>query len=83
MKSTVSTLALIALLAIPAAAQTKSGAADTPEARFTAADVDKSGFLDGKELEPFKSQIAKIDTDKDGKISKQEHHMAVMTGLVK
>ncbi len=75
--------AAIALLiaAGPAFAQTK--AADPVDAKFVAADTDKSGTLEGKETDAFKADLAKIDTNKDGKVSKQEFEVAMLTGLIK
>lgn len=80
--SVLATVLALALGAGSASAQVPK-TADPADARFVAADMDKSGTLEGKEIEPFKADLAKIDTDKDGKVSKQEFHVAVMTGLVK
>ncbi|MDX2158162.1 MAG: hypothetical protein SFW09_16805 [Hyphomicrobiaceae bacterium] len=76
----IAALALV-LTAGSAVAQTK--APNPVDAKFVAADVDKSGSLEGKEVDAFKADLAKIDTNKDGKISSQEFDVAVKTGLVK
>lgn len=72
---------VLAVSALPAFAQVK--APDPTDAKFAAADKDKSGSLEGKELDAYKADLAKIDTDKNGKISRQEFDVAVKTGLVK
>lgn len=79
---TICALALV-LATGSATAQTKSAAPDPVDAKFAAADSDKSGTLEGKEADAYKADLTKIDTDKDGKISKQEFHVAAMTGLIK
>ena len=53
------------------------------EAKFKAIDKDNSGVLDGAELAAFKADLAKIDTDKDGKISRAEFGAAVKSGIIK
>ena len=47
----------IGFVVAPALAQSKLP--NPIDARFVAADADKSGHIDGKELEPFKVQMAK------------------------
>jgi hypothetical protein len=66
-----------------ASAQTKAPSPDPVDAKFAAADTDKSGSLEGKELDPYKDKLAMIDANKDGKVSRQEFDVAVKTGLVK
>ncbi len=77
--------AAIALLiaAGPAFAQTKAPAAAPVDAKFVAADTDKSGSLEGKETDVYKADLVKIDTNKDGKISKQEFEVAMQAGVIK
>jgi EF hand len=53
------------------------------EAKFKAADKDNSGSLEGPELEPLKSIMDQVDTDKDGKVSRAEYAAAVKAGLVR
>ncbi len=61
-----------------------AGAADPAvEAKFKAADKDGSGNLEGAELEPMKAQMTRIDTDKDGKVSRQEFAAAARAGLIR
>ena len=83
------TLVALALIAGPALAQTTkpTTAATTPEAavaaKFKAADKNGNGSLDGAELDAYKADLAKIDTDKDGKISLAEFQAAAKVGIVK
>ena len=53
------------------------------EAKFKAADKDNNGSLAGAEAESFKADMAKIDTNKDGKVSREEYGAAVKSGLIK
>lgn len=53
------------------------------EAKFKAADKDNNGRLSGAEATAYKSDMAKIDTDKDGAISRAEFADAVKKGLIK
>ena len=53
------------------------------EAKFKAADKAGKGFIDGAALEPFKSVMDKVDTDKDGKISRAEFAAGVKAGIIK
>ena len=83
------TLVALALVAGPALAQTTkpTTAAATGEAavaaQFKAADKNGNGSLDGAELDAYKADLAKIDTDKDGKISLAEFQAASKSGVVK
>jgi hypothetical protein len=81
------TLVALALVAGPALAQTTTPASVTAEAavaaKFKAADKNSNGVLDGAELDAYKANLAKIDTDKDGKISMAEFTAATKSGLVK
>lgn len=83
MRKFASTISAVALLvaASPAFAQTKAPA--PADAKFTAADVNKSGSLEGAEVDKYKADMAKIDTNKDGKISKDEFAAAVKAGVIK
>jgi Ca2+-binding EF-hand superfamily protein len=77
----------LALIASPVLAQTSTNVAVTGEAavaaKFKAADKNSNGALDGTELDAYKADLAKIDTDKDGKISLAEFQAAVKSGIVK
>ena len=52
-------------------------------AKFKAADKNNNGSLDGTELEAYKTNMSKIDTDKDGKISQAEFVAAAKAGHIK
>ena len=73
----------------PAATSTPSTSATTTamdpavEAKFKAADKSGKGFIEGNDLTPYKSVMSKVDTDKDGKISKVEFAAAVKAGIIK
>ena len=77
--------AVIALGMAPAvhaqSQQPSPSAAD--EAKFKAADKNGNGSLDGAELDAYKADLAKIDTDKDGKISMAEFSAASKSGVIK
>ena len=93
------TLAVLALAAAPAFAQTtpppaapatgaavepKSKSPDTTaEAKFKAADKNHSGTLEGAEVDGYKTSMAQIDANKDGKISRDEFAAAVKAGYIK
>lgn len=53
------------------------------EAKFKAADKAGTGFIEGAALDPFKPVMAKVDTNKDGKISRAEFAAAVKAGVIK
>ena len=53
------------------------------DAKFKAADKSGKGFIEGAALEPYKAVMAKVDTDKDGKISRAEFAAGVKAGLIK
>ena len=81
------TFVALALVAGSAIAQTTTPVAATADAaiaaKFKAADKNGNGSLDGAELDAYKANLAKIDTDKDGKISMAEFTAASKSGLVK
>ena len=79
-------LLALSLVAGPALAQTTTPSVTgeaAVAAKFKAADKNGNGSLDGAELETYKADLAKIDTDKDGKISMAEFSAASKSGLVK
>ncbi len=53
------------------------------DAKFKTADKNANGMLDGAEVTPFTKDLAKIDTNKDSKISRGEFDVAVKAGLIK
>ena len=53
------------------------------EAKFKAADKDNNGVLEGAEVDAYKADMAKIDSNKDGKISRDEFAVAAKDGLIK
>lgn len=80
------TLVALALVAGPALAQTTTTPATgeaAVAAKFKGADKNGNGSLDGAELDTYKASLAKIDTDKDGKISLAEFSAASKSGVVK
>jgi hypothetical protein len=87
------TLVGLALAVTPAIAQTqtkpqppaKTAAADAAavDAKFKTADKNGNGSLEGAELDAYKAALAQIDTNKDGKISRDEFAAASKAGLIK
>jgi hypothetical protein len=62
----------------------KSKTADpTADAKFETADKNSSGTLEGTEVGAYKGAIAQIDTNKDGKVSREEFAAAVKAGYIK
>jgi hypothetical protein len=53
------------------------------DAKFKAVDKNNNGSLEGAELDAYKADLAKIDTNKDGKISSAEFAAATKSGLIK
>jgi hypothetical protein len=65
-------------------AATKPKAADpAAEAMFETADADDSGALEGAEVEAYKPAMAQIDTNKDGKVSREEFAAAIKAGTIR
>jgi hypothetical protein len=52
-------------------------------AKFAAVDEHNSDSLDGAEVEAYKAAMAQIDTNKDGKISREEFAAAIKAGTIK
>src|SRR5690348_10742405 len=67
----------------PAAKPAASAVDPAVEAKFKSADKNGSGVLEGAELDAFKTNLSKIDTDKDGKVSPVEFAAAAKAGLIK
>lgn len=83
-----------ALAQTPAPTPTPAPAAKAPatpavtidaasEAKFKSVDKDNSGSLEGAELTAYKTDMVKIDADKDGKVSRAEFAAALKTGVIK
>ena len=53
------------------------------EVNFEAVDEDNSGTLDGAEIAAYKPVMAQIDTNKDGRVSREEFAAAVKAGTIK
>ena len=68
----------------PPAASGAAGKADPVlEAKWKALDKDGKGVIEGAALESFKPVMPLVDTDKDGKISKEEFMTAAKAGIIK
>jgi hypothetical protein len=66
------------------AVQPATPAADaSTDAKFKAADKNGSGALETTEADPYKAVMAKVDTNKDGKISQDEFMSGSKAGLIK
>jgi len=83
-------VSVIALAVAPAAfAQTKTpsgtqpASATTAEAKFNAADKNSNGTLEGAETDAYRADLTRIDTNKDGKISRDEFMTASKSGIVR
>jgi len=79
------TFLALAIVSGPALAQTKpTPAVDAAvEAKFKAADKNSSGTLEGAEIDAFKASLTQIDTNKDGKVSRDEFAAASKSGVIK
>ena len=53
------------------------------EAKFKAADKNTNGMLEGAELDVYKSTMVQADSNKDGKISRDEFVAATKAGHIK
>ena len=86
MKLVTGTLLAVAVASSAALAQTTPPAAPAPsaavEAKFKAADKNNNGALEGAEVDAFKANLAKIDANKDGKISRDEFAAASKAGTI-
>ncbi len=69
--------------AAPSTTPAQAKPADPAETKFMTADKNKSGSLEGTELDTYKADMAKIDTNKDGKVSKEEFIAASKAGVIK
>jgi Ca2+-binding EF-hand superfamily protein len=52
-------------------------------AKFKAADKNNNGVLDGTEVDEHKGKMTQIDTNKDGKISRDEFAAAAKAGHIR
>lgn len=84
MKTLAAALAVFAVLTGSALAQTAptDNNVDPIGKMFVSLDADKSGYLDGAEVEAFKDKLKFLDTDKDSKVSQNEFYVGVMTGVI-
>ena len=53
------------------------------EAKWKALDKDGKGYIDGAGLQAFKPVMTQIDTNGDGKLSKEEFMAAAKAGIIK
>ena len=53
------------------------------EVKFKAVDKDNNGSLEGAEVDAYKADMTKIDTNKDNKVSPSEFDAAIKSGLIK
>jgi EF hand len=86
MKFVTGTLLALAIAAGPALAQTTPpapGADPAVEAKFKAADKNSNGTLEGAEVDAYKANLTKIDTNKDGKVTRDEFAAASKAGVIK
>lgn len=85
MKLVTGTLLAVAVASSAALAQSTPPAAPSAavDAKFKAADKNSNGALEGPEAEAFKANLAKIDSNKDGKISRDEFAAASKAGTIK
>ena len=85
MKVVTGALLALAIATGPALAQTTPPAAPDAavEAKFKAADKNSNGALEGAEVDAFKANLAKIDTNKDGKVTRDEFAAATKAGTIK
>ncbi len=67
----------------PASSTTAPKTASAAEAKFKSADTNNNGALEGAELNAFKSTLAQVDTDKDGKLTRGEFDAGVKAGHIK
>lgn len=84
MKLVTGTLLAVAIASSAALAQSTPPAAPAAavEAKFKAADKNGNGALEGAEVDAFKVNLAKIDANKDGKISRDEFAAASKAGTI-
>ena len=74
----------LALASGQALAQATPPAANAAvEAKFKAADKNTNGMLEGAELDAYKSTMVQADSNKDGKISRDEFVAATKAGHIK
>ena len=61
----------------------QTATADPVEAKFKTADRNGNGMLEGAETDAYKADLTKIDTNKDGKVSRDEFLSASKSGVIK
>ena len=71
----------------PVSAPATTGSIDkadpTHEAKWKALDKDNKGVLEGAALDSLKPMLSQVDTNKDGKVSKDEFMAAAKAGIIK
>ena len=84
MKLVTGTVLAVAVASSAALAQTTPPAAPTAaaDAKFKAADKNGNGTLEGAEVNAYKANLAKIDANKDGKISRDEFAAGSKSGAI-
>jgi hypothetical protein len=84
--------AVVALALAPAVyAQTQKPSGSPPSAttqsadeeKFKAADKNGTGALEGPETDAYKANMTRIDTNKDGKVTREEFLAALKSGVIK
>jgi len=68
---------------LAAKAGTQQAQSEDCAGKWTRADVDHKGVLEGKTLDKFRSVLNAVDTNKDGKISQSEFMTACQKGELK
>jgi hypothetical protein len=53
------------------------------DAKFKAADKNGNGALEGTETDAFKAKMTQIDSNKDGKVTREEYLAAAKSGVVR
>jgi hypothetical protein len=53
------------------------------DAKFKAADKNGNGALEGTETDAFKAKMTQIDSNKDGKVTREEYLAAAKSGVIR
>ncbi|HWE16587.1 MAG TPA: hypothetical protein VG758_05300 [Hyphomicrobiaceae bacterium] len=75
--------AVIVLAVVPAAYAQTTAPSPADEAKFKAADKNSNGALEGGETDAYKANMTQIDTNKDGKLTREEFFAALKSGLIR
>ena len=76
-------LAAVIALALTSVVQAQTTPNPADEAKFKSADKNGNGTLEGAETDGFKASMTQIDTNTDGKITREEFLAASKSGVVK